>query len=159
LRRISWRIAHHGIRATWSGSGQQLRLELHLNDVQKLRLPEGIASTLYLPQSSGRDVMRDRRSRLPQLWSLDDATVVAADMAFDIRLAGTEATGALPVLQTDLSQLPDYRPVKLYGDVFSGFAAVAVERLPGGDSAPIGSTPSPGPMSLSTETSEVGRLA
>ena len=129
-------LAHHGIRATWSGSGQQLRLELHLDDVQNLRLPEGSASTLYLPRSSGRDVMRDRRSRLPQLWSLDDATVVAADMAYDIRLPGTGATGVAPVLQTDLSQLPDYRPVKLYGDMFSGFAAVALERVRGSGSAP-----------------------
>lgn len=129
-------LAHHGIRATWSGSGRQLRLELHLDGVQNLRLPEGSASTLYLPRSSTPDVMRDRRSRLPQLWSLDDATVVAADMAYDIRLPGTEATGALPLLQTDLGQLPDYRPVKLYGDMFSGFAAVALERLPGSGSAP-----------------------
>lgn len=129
-------LAHHGMRATWSGSGTQLRLELHLDDVQNLRLPEGSASTLYLPRGSGRDVMRDRRSRLPELWSLDDATVVAADMAYDIRLPGTEAAGVLPVLQTDIGQLPNYHPVKLYGDVFSGFAAVVLERLPGTGSAP-----------------------
>ncbi|MFC7552263.1 hypothetical protein ACFQU7_08365 [Pseudoroseomonas wenyumeiae] len=129
-------LAHHGIRATWSGSGRQLRLELHLDGIQNLRLPEGSAATLYLPRGSTPDVMRDRRSRLPQLWRLDDATVVAADMAYDIRLPETDAAGALPVLQTDLGQLPGYRPVKLYGDMFSGFAAVALERLPGGGSAP-----------------------
>ncbi|RKK05882.1 hypothetical protein EBE87_05675 [Pseudoroseomonas wenyumeiae] len=129
-------LAHHGIRATWSGSGRQLRLELHLDGIQNLRLPEGSAATLYLPRGSTPDVMRDRRSRLPQLWRLDDATVVAADMAYDIRLPETDAAGALPVLQTDLGQLPGYRPVKLYGDMFSGFAAVALERLPRGGSAP-----------------------
>lgn len=129
-------LAHHGIRATWTGAGSQLRLELHLDDVQNLRLPEGSAATLYLPRGSSPDVMRDPRSRLPQLWRLDDATVVAADMAYDIRLSRTDVAGTRPVLQTDLSQLPEYRPVKLYGDMFSGFAAVALERRPGSGSAP-----------------------
>jgi hypothetical protein len=129
-------LAHHGIRATWSGSGRKLRLELHLDAVQNLRLPEGSAATLYLPRGSSPDIMRDPRSHLPQLWRLDDATVVAADMAYDIRLPRLATTGRQPVLQTDLDQLPDYRPVKLYGDMFSGFAAVALERRPDSGSAP-----------------------
>jgi hypothetical protein len=129
-------LAHHGIQATWTGSGRQLRLELHLDAVQNLRLPEGNAATLYMPRGSSPDVMRDARSRLPQLWRLDDATVVAADMAYDIRLPKPDAAGGQPVLDTDLSQLPDYRPVKLYGDLFSGFAAVALERRSGSASAP-----------------------
>jgi hypothetical protein len=129
-------LAHHGIRATWSGSGRQLRLELHLDTVQDLRLPEGSASTLYLPRGSTPDVMRDFRSRLPQLWRLDDATVVAADMAYDIRLPRPDTADGQPMLQTDLGQLPDYHPVKLYGDMFSGFAGVALERWPVSGSAP-----------------------
>jgi hypothetical protein len=129
-------LAHHGVRATWSGSGRQLRLELHLDAIQNLRLPEGSAATLYLPRGSAPDVMRDPRSRLPQLWRLDDATVVAADMAYDIRLPSLDAVAGRPMLQTDLGQLPDYRPVKLYGDMFSGFAAVALERRPQSGSAP-----------------------
>jgi len=129
-------LSHHGIRATWIGSGRQLRLELHLDAVQNLRLPEGSAATLYLPRGSSPDVMQDPRSRLTRLWRLDDATVVAADMAYDIRLPGGDRPSAQPVLQTDLGQLPDYRPVKLYGDMFSGFAAVALERRAGSGSAP-----------------------
>jgi hypothetical protein len=123
-------LSRYGIRTTVQGSGRQLRVQLHLGPVQDLRLPEGSAATLYLPGRSASDVMRDPRSRMPSLWQLDEATVIAADMAYDLRLPAAEDEVGSASLESDPGQLPGYRPVKLYADAFSGFAAIAFEAQP-----------------------------
>jgi hypothetical protein len=124
-------LAHHAVRSTVHAIGQQLRVELRLEAVQHLRLPEGNAATLYLAGEDAAAVLNDPRSSIPALWALDEATVIAADIAYDIRLPEPDAVARSPVLDMAAAgQLPDYRPVKLYADEFSGFAAVAFEARP-----------------------------
>jgi hypothetical protein len=121
-------LAHHAIRSSVQGAGRQLRVELSLGPVQDLRLPEGNPATLYLPNRYAAEVLVDRRSRIPALWRLDETTVLAADIAYDIRLP---TGGALPVLDGEsAAQLTDYRLVRLYADDYSGFAAAAFEARP-----------------------------
>jgi hypothetical protein len=104
-------------------AGRQLRVEL--GPVQDLRLPEGNPATLYLPNRYAAEVLADRRSRIPALWRLDETTVLAADLGYDIRLP---AGGGPPVLDGgSAAQLADYRLVRLYADDYSGFAAAAFE--------------------------------
>jgi hypothetical protein len=121
-------LAHHAIRSSVQGAGRQLRVELSLGPVQDLRLPEGNPATLYLPNRYAAEVLVDRRSRIPALWRLDETTVLAADIAYDIRLP---AGGGPPVLDREsAAQLADYRLVRLYADDYSGFAAAAFEARP-----------------------------
>ncbi|MFC0386048.1 hypothetical protein [Muricoccus vinaceus] len=121
-------LAHHAIRSRLQDSGRQLRLELQLGPVQDLRLPEGNPATLYLPDASAAAVLEDRRSSIAALWRLDEATVLAADIAYDIRLPTGEGP---PVLAPEsAAQLADYRLAALYADDFSGFAAAAFEARP-----------------------------
>jgi len=127
-------LAHHAIRSRVQDAGRQIRLDLQIEAVQDLRLPEGNPATLYLPGRSAADVLQDPRSRIPALWALDEATVLAADIAYDIRLPGGApalAFNARPVLDpASAAQLAAYRLVQLYGDDFSGFAAAAFEARP-----------------------------
>ncbi len=121
-------LAHHAIRSSVQGAGRQLRVELLLGPVQDLRLPEGNPATLYLPNRDAAEVLVDRRSRMPALWRLDETTVLAADIAYDIRLPAADGP---PVLDpASAVQLADYRLVRLYADDFSGFAAAAFEARP-----------------------------
>ena len=121
-------LAHHSIRSSVQRDGRQLRVELHLGPVQDLRLPEGSPATLYLPNRHATEVLDDRRSRIPALWKLDEATVLAADIAYDIRLP--EEDGPPRLDPASAAQLLDYRLVRLYADDFSGFAAAVFEARP-----------------------------
>lgn len=118
-------LAHHAIRTSRHNAGRQLGVQVHLGPVQDLRLPEGSPATLYLPNRHAAEVLEDRRSRIPALWRLDEATVLAADIAYDIRLPAEDGP---PMLDpTSAAQLVDYRLVRLYADDFSGFAAAVFE--------------------------------
>jgi hypothetical protein len=118
-------LRHHAVRTSVQDAGRQLRVELLLGPVQDLRLPEGNPATLYLPNRHAAEALADRRSRIAALWKLDETTVRAADIAYDIRLPAGEGP---PVLDpTSAAQLADYRLVRLYADDYSGFAAAAFE--------------------------------
>ncbi len=121
-------LAHHAVRTSVRDAGRQLRMELLLGPVQDLRLPEGNPATLYLPNRYAAEVLVDRRSRIPALWRLDETTVLAADIAYDIRLPAADGPPALD--QASAAQLADYRLVRLYADQYSGFAAAAFEARP-----------------------------
>lgn len=119
-------LAHHGVRATVSGAARQIRVELHLRDVRDLALPDGAAPVTYLPGIDGAAVLQDRRSRIPALWRVDAASVVAADRAYDIRDDGPDGGLRLEPAETDRA-LADYAVVGLHGDRHSGFAALVLE--------------------------------
>ncbi|WP_230164432.1 hypothetical protein [Roseomonas sp. CECT 9278] len=119
-------LAHHGVRATVSGAAQQIRVELHLRDVRDLALPDGAPPVTYLPGIDGAAVLQDRRSRIPALWRVDAASVVAADRAYDIRDDGPDGALRLEPAEPDAA-LADYAVVGLHGDRHSGFAALVLE--------------------------------
>ncbi len=119
-------LAHHGVRATVSGAARQLRVELHLRDVRDLALPDGAAPVTYLPDVDGAAILQDRRSRIPALWRVDAATVIAADRAYDIRDDAPDGTPRLD--PPDMPPgLEDYALVGLHTDTHSGFAALVLE--------------------------------
>ncbi|WP_043832693.1 hypothetical protein [Muricoccus aerilatus] len=124
-------LSHHALRGGLRDHG--LRLGLLLGEVRNLRLPEGNPATIYPPGRSAAEVLEDPRSRIRPLWRLDEATVLAADIAYDIRLL----PGGLPVLDaSSAAQLSAYRLLRLYGDEFSGFAAAVFEARPESGLAP-----------------------
>jgi hypothetical protein len=126
-------LARHSIRTSVNTSGRQLRIELHLDNLRDLATPSGPKATTELPAQDGAAVMQDPRSGIAALWQLDEATVKAADRAYDIRQSAAEAAaGVAPWLaESEVSNaLPEYRVVSLYTDAYTGFAAMALEVLP-----------------------------
>ncbi|WP_159999092.1 hypothetical protein [Roseomonas sp. 18066] len=126
-------LARHAIRPRLDAARGELRIELHLDNLRALATPSGPAATTWLPPETAARVMQDPRSRLTALWQLDEATVKAADRAYDIRQdAGQAAAGTPPVLEESevADALPDYRQVAIYTDTYTGFAALVLEALP-----------------------------
>jgi hypothetical protein len=119
-------LAHHGVRATVSGAARQVRVELHLRDLRDLTLPESDLAVTLLPEVDGAAILQDRRSRIPALWRVDAATVIAADRAYDIRDDAPDGT-----LRLDPTGMPDgladYALAGLHADAHSGFAAMVLE--------------------------------
>jgi len=123
-------LAHHHVRASVEGRGREARVQIHLRALRELELPEGGATTTYLPGVDGGAILQDRRSRHPALWRVDTATVSAANRAYDVRDAGP---GTPPRLEEgeDEEGLEDYRLIRLVTDRYSGFAAMVLESRPG----------------------------
>lgn len=132
-------LARHAIRTGFDSRRGELRIELHFDNLRDLATPSGPAATRYLSAELGTRVMQDRRSRIGALWQLDEATVKAADRAYDIRQSAAEAVaGVAPTLAASevADALPEYRIVRLYTDLYTGFAAMALEIRPGPGRAP-----------------------
>lgn len=119
-------LAHHGVRASVSGSARQARVELRLRDVRDLALPDAHPATIELPDVDGATILQDRRSRIPALWRVDAATVAAADRAYDIR-HDDPARGPWLEDGDAAAALADYAVVGLHTDRYSGFAGLVLE--------------------------------
>jgi hypothetical protein len=78
-------LARHGVRTSIEAAGGRLRIELHLESLRQLDAPEGHHATTYLSPHEASAVREDPRSEIAPLWMLDEATVKAADRAYDIR--------------------------------------------------------------------------
>ncbi len=119
-------LAHHRVSASVEGRGRQARIELHLQAVRDLQLPEGHPATVYRTDLDGAAILQDRRSRHAALWRVDTATVAAANRAYDVRDAGP---GTPPRLEDGESDegLEDYALIRLYSDRYTGFAAMVLE--------------------------------
>ncbi len=119
-------LAHHGVRASVAADGRLARVELRLRDVRDLALPDGNPATIYRTDIDGAAVLQDRRSRIPELWRVDAATVAAADRAYDIR-DDDPARG--PGLDDGdaAAALADYAVVGIHTDRYSGFAGLVLE--------------------------------
>jgi len=124
-------LRHRDIDFTAEAEGRRLRIALQLEDLRDLPAPEGNPRTIYLPGEDASAVMLDRRSRIRPLWRVDESTVRAADIAYDIRQSrdGRPSPPWLdhPGLEGDL---PGYSLLALYADPYSGFAAAALEAGP-----------------------------
>ncbi|ONG45999.1 hypothetical protein BKE38_25875 [Pseudoroseomonas deserti] len=132
-------LSRHAIRPRIDRGRGELRIELHLDNLRALATPSGPAATTWLPPQAAARVMQDRRSRLAALWQLDEATVKAADRAYDIRQSAEEAAAGIPPVLAEsevAGSLPDYREVAVYTDTYTGFAALVLEAAPRPGRAP-----------------------
>jgi hypothetical protein len=132
-------LTRHTVRTSITGEGRQLRVELHLDNLRSLTTPSEPSASRYLPARDGVAIMQDPRSGIAALWRLDEATVTAADRAYDIRQSAAEAVANMPAVLVDsevADALPDYRVVRTYTDTYSGFAALVLEPRPEAHLAP-----------------------
>jgi hypothetical protein len=132
-------LARHAVRTSVDARGGRLRIELHLDSLRDLSTPEGHRATTYLPAEDASTVRQDPRSGIAALWKLDEATVKAADRAYDIRHTAAAANASEPAWLADsevAGELPDYEVAGLYTDVFTGFAALVLQSRPAAQRAP-----------------------
>lgn len=122
-------LARHRLRTSIVGGGRQLRIELRLPGVRKVEVPEGNPETLYRDDIDGAAILQDRRSRIRELWRVDEATVQAAELAYDIRYPDPEDPASVARLEPsgDSAVPAGYRVVRLYTDLYTGFAALVLE--------------------------------
>lgn len=122
-------LAAHDVQASFAEGGRQARVEVHLRHVRDLDIPEGNPATRFLPDVDGAAILQDRRSRHPALWQVDEATVAAADRAYDIRYRDPADPASHAWLEDSASAaaLAGYEVIGLYTDRYSGFAGLALE--------------------------------
>lgn len=125
-------FARHNVRTVLEGSRGSLRIEMRLGPVRSLEAPAGNPATVYLPGQDARQVLQDRRSRLRPLWAVDEATVIAADIAYDVRHTTPDGEPRPWLDETELAEaMPGYRLIRLYADEFTGFSAAVLEARRG----------------------------
>jgi hypothetical protein len=122
-------LAAHHVQASFAEGGRQARVELHLRHVRQLDVPEGNPATTYLAGVDGGAILQDRRSRHPALWQVDEATVAAADRAYDIRYRDPADPASRPWLEESetAAALTGYEAIAIYTDRYSGFAGLVLE--------------------------------
>lgn len=125
-------LTNHRTQSTISGNGRQLRVELRLDNVRDLALPAGNPRTQYRPDIDGQAILQDRRSRIPALWTVDEATVNAAARAYDIRNPDPTHPDAAPELVDSkiAADLTGYDTVAMYTDTYTGFAGLVLQSKP-----------------------------
>jgi hypothetical protein len=112
--------------ASRAASDQVTETELVVRD---LPLPRRAAGAITLTGRDGSEFVNDRRSSLADVSSIVEATVVAADLAYDIQeqtRSDLRDTGHLDP-ETVSRELPGYIIQRLYVDRFSGLKAFALE--------------------------------
>lgn len=107
--------------------------ELVLRDVRDLRLPHLSPGRVTPLTADGSEYLHDSRSRLADQSSIVEATVLAADLAYDIReRAQPDLPQAEPAEAADVArELPHYVVHKIYVDDFSGLKGFALESRDG----------------------------
>lgn len=116
--------------ARWSrAGGDATGIDLVLRDVRDLPLPRLAIGKVTPVAEDGRRFIDDPRSRLLDASAVIDATVLAADAAYDIReRRGSPATAPDPAEAAAVErELPGYVIRKLYIDDFTGLKAFALE--------------------------------
>lgn len=125
-------LSAHSLRARLDSRGRELHVELYLSNLRDVEMPgdEGLAT--WRTDVDAAAVQQDRRSRIPRLWKVDEATVEAASLAYNVRYPPAEELVGEPTLDlSDGSRVPDgYEVVKLYTGGYTGFAAIALQSAP-----------------------------
>jgi hypothetical protein len=104
-------------------------IELVVRDVRDLPLPHRAAGAITSTGRDGSEFVDDPRSTLADASGIVEATVVAADQAYDIEeqtRSDLLATGRLDP-ESVSRELPGYIIQRLYVDRFSGLKAFALE--------------------------------
>lgn len=104
-------------------------IDVRLGGIRQLEFPAKLSDDLIYKDIRKTTVIDDPRSAIRELWRIDEATVIAADLAYEVkewRTSGMDEMGRLPA---DLaSTLAGYDVVGTYLDTYTGFKAVAFER-------------------------------
>lgn len=124
-------LAFHDIPFVTREENGRKVVDLELDNVRDLPMPPPSNNRVhYLDRARGR-ILQDPRSRIDELWRIDDVTVFAADVAYevthemgpDLRSSGTIDT------KVARSLLPAYKVKSLWADTLTGFAGVVFEPL------------------------------
>ena len=110
-------------------SGRLAGIELVVRDVRDLPLPHRATGAVTSTGRNGAEFVNDRRSGLADALDIVEASVVAADLAYDIQEQAQSDLRAIGHLdpETVSRELPGYIIQRLYVDSFSGLKAVALE--------------------------------
>jgi hypothetical protein len=121
----------HRVDARISQGGQG-RIEVHLSNLRDLELPETEGLVTLRPDIDAARVLQDRRSRIARLWRVDEATVAAAEAAYDIENPSADDPAAPSRLDlAPETQLPDgYDVVGIYAGFYTGFSALVLQSTP-----------------------------
>lgn len=112
-----------------AASHSSAEIELVVRDVRDLPLPSRAAGAITPTGREGSEFVDDRRSNFADIASIVEATVVAADLAYDIQeqtQSDLLASGRLEA-EAVSRELPGYIIQRLYIDSFSGLKAFALQ--------------------------------
>ena len=125
-------LRRHRLSTRLGYSGGVGRVELHLSNLRDVELPESDGLVTERPDIDAGRVQQDRRSRIPRLWRVDEATVLAAEAAYDVKKPPPDdPTGAPRLELAPETQLPEgYEVVGMYVDYYTGFSALALQSTP-----------------------------
>lgn len=131
-------LSEHHIKAFFSGTGKNEHVELVLDHVRKVPLP-GAGDHLvdYLDERES-GILTDLRSQLAEPWRIDERTVLAADIAYEIEYSVNPDLTSSGRLDAAIvaSKLPEYEIREIYADTFSGFTGLVLEPKADVDEAP-----------------------
>ncbi len=124
-------VRHLAARGSSDGVGE---IELVLRDVRDLALPQRSPGAVTVTGRDATDVIEDVRSSLADIPRIVEATVVAADLAYDIQEQGDpdgnrDRDGGQVDEETFAREMPGYRIQQIYVDRFSGLTAFALESV------------------------------
>lgn len=109
---------------------QPAAVRVRLDNVRELALPRSLVGDIVYDDIRKTDAVDDPRSRVVPLWPVDEATAVAADLAYEVEerwLDGLREEGSVSEGRV-LTALPGYEAVRTYLDVYTGFKAVVFEK-------------------------------
>lgn len=125
-------LTSHGLSARLTDQGRAARIELHLGNLRDVEMPSDDGLATYRTDVDAARVQQDPRSRMPQLWRVDEATVHAAELAYNVRYPPADDPSAPGTLDlADGTTVPEgYEVAGLYTGFYSGFAAIVLESKP-----------------------------
>jgi len=104
-------------------------IDVRLGGVRNLDLPARLSDDLIYGDIRNTVVMSDPRSAIPELWRVDEATVVASDLAYEVKEWRTPDLREQGRLPSELAtSFVGYDVIATYLDTYTGFKAVAFDR-------------------------------
>lgn len=124
-------LERHKVKSRVSRDGKSVSVDVMLEQVRKMDVPRAEAGTITWLDPSATRLLEAPRSHIREVWRVDEATVMAADRAYEIDLDLDEQMQARPRIDpaSVQSALPEYRLLRLYGDAYSGFAGMVLEAV------------------------------
>jgi len=124
-------LAYHGIPFVIQAENGRKVVDLELEGVRDLPMPMPSNERVhYLDRARGR-ILQDPRSQIDDLWRVDDKTVFAADVAYEVTHEMGPDLRSSGGIDKELAKslLPDYEVKSIWVDTLTGFAGVVFEPL------------------------------